>query len=53
MIGGGVRIGGVVRDQWIEPRHRGGHQFPGARDIGLAAGAGQQPVVADPMKPLW
>ena len=30
-----------------------GDQFPGARDVGLAAGAGEQPVVADAMEPLW
>jgi hypothetical protein len=34
------------------PRHWGGHQVLGARDIGFAAGAGQQSVVADAMKPL-
>src|SRR5262245_51749794 len=51
MIGGGVRIGGVVRR--INLRHWSSHQLPGARDVGLAAGARQQPVVADAMKPLW
>ena len=53
MIGRGVRIGCVVRCRRIDLRHWGGHQLPGARDVGLAAGAGQQPVVADAMKPLW
>jgi len=37
MIGRGVRIGGVVRCRRIDLRHWGGHQFPGARDVGLAA----------------
>jgi len=49
MIGCGVRIGGVVRCWLIDLRYWGGHQLPGARDVGLAAGAGQQPVVADAM----
>src|SRR5215469_17514533 len=53
MIGGGVRIGGDVHCRWINLRHWSSHQLPGARDVGLAAGAGQQPVVADAMKPLW
>jgi hypothetical protein len=41
-----------VRYGRINLHHWSGHQLPGARDVGLAAGAGQQPVVADPMKPL-
>ena len=49
IIGRGVRIGGVVRCWLIDLRYWGGHQLPGARDVGLAAGAGQQPVVADAM----
>ena len=53
MIGRGVRIGGVVHCRRIHLRHWSGHQLPGARDVGLAAGAGQQPVMADAMKPLW
>src|SRR5262249_12785016 len=53
MIGGGVRIGGVVHCRRINLRHWSSQQLPGARDVGLAAGAGQQPVVADAMKPLW
>jgi len=51
MIGRGVRIC-VVRCWRIDLRHWGGHQVLGARDIGFAAGAGQQSVVADAMKPL-
>ena len=53
MIGCGVRIGGVVRCWLIDLRYWGGHQLPGARDVGLAAGAGQQPIVADAMIALW
>jgi len=41
MIGRGVRIGCVVRCRRIDLWYWGGHQFPGARDVGLAAGAGQ------------
>ena len=52
MIGGGVRIGGVVRRRRVDLWHRGGDQLPGACNIGLAAGAGEQPVVADAVKPL-
>src|ERR1700758_3226496 len=53
MIGRGVRIGGDVHCRWINLCHWSSHPLPGARDVGLAAGAGQQPVVADAMKPLW
>ena len=53
MIGGGVRIGGVVHCRRINLRHWSSHQLLGARDVGLATGARQQPVVADAMKPLW
>ena len=49
MIGDAVRIGGVVVCRWLDRRHWGGDQLPGARDVGLAAGAGQQPIVADAM----
>jgi hypothetical protein len=49
MIGRGVWIGGVVHCRRINLRHWSGHQLLGARDVSLAAGAGQQPVVADPM----
>ena len=52
MIGRGVRIGGLVRCRRIEPRHWCGDQLLGTRNVGLAAGAGEQPVVADAMKPL-
>jgi hypothetical protein len=52
MIGRGARIGCVVRCWRIDLRHWGGDQVLGARDIGFAAGAGQQSVVADAMKPL-
>jgi hypothetical protein len=53
MIGHGVGIDCVVRCRRIDCRHRDGHQLLGARNVRLAAGAGQQPVVADAMKPLW
>jgi hypothetical protein len=54
MIGGGVRIGCVVvvRHRWIDCRHWGVYQLLGARDVGFAAGAGQQSVVADAMEAL-
>jgi hypothetical protein len=29
MIGRGVRIGGLVRFRWIDPRHWNGNQLPG------------------------
>jgi hypothetical protein len=44
--GGGLRIGCVVRRRWIDLRHWRGHQLLGTGDVGLAAGAGQQSVVA-------
>ena len=53
MIDRGVRIGGVLHYRRLNLCHWSSHQLPGARDVGLAAGAGQQPVVADAMKPLW
>src|SRR6516164_4384034 len=52
MIGGGVRIGGDVHCRLINLRRWSSHQLPGARDVGLAAGARQQPVVADAMNPF-
>jgi hypothetical protein len=52
MIGRGVGIGCVVCCRWLDRRHWGGHQIPGARDVGLAARAGEQPIVADAMKPF-
>jgi hypothetical protein len=45
MISGGVGIGAVVRRERINRRHRGSDQLPGARNVGFAAGAGEQPVV--------
>src|SRR5499427_5201165 len=53
MISRGVRIGDVVHCRWINLRHWSSHQLPGVRNVGLAAGARQQSVVADAMKPLW
>ena len=50
--GAGVPIGVVARDQGIDRWHGRGDQLPGTRDIGLAAGAGEQPVMADAMEPL-
>src|SRR3954452_13929837 len=52
MIGCVVRIGGVVHCRRIDRRHWSCHQLSGARDVGLAAGAGQQPVMPDAMKLL-
>ena len=52
MIGRDVRIGWVARLRWIDGRRRGGDQLSGARHVGLAAGAGQQPVVANAMEAL-
>jgi hypothetical protein len=40
MIGNGVGIDRVVRCRRLHLRDWGGDQFPGARDVGLAAGAG-------------
>src|SRR5271169_3823000 len=51
MIGGGVRTGCVLCYRRLV-RHWGGHQLPGACDVGPAAGARQQPVVADAVKSL-
>ena len=53
MFGRGVRIGCVARLRRIGGRQSGGDQLPGTRDVGLAAGAGQQPIVADAMIALW
>src|SRR6516162_4081538 len=52
MIGRSVRIGGVVHCRRIDLWHWPGHQLLGACNVGLAAGTGQQPVVADAMKSL-
>src|ERR1700741_5645230 len=53
MIGHDVRIGCVVCCRRLDLRDWGAHKLLGARDVGFAAGAGQQPVVADAMKALW
>ena len=37
IIGRGVRIGCVMRCRRIDLRYWGGHQLPGARDVGLTA----------------
>ena len=47
MIGRGARIGGVVHCRRINLRHWRGDQLPGARDVGLAAGAPQLPSTAE------
>ena len=47
MIGGEIRIGCVLCRWRLDVRHWGGHQLLGACDIGLAAGTGQQSIVAD------
>ena len=53
MIGGSaVSLGGIARHCRLCQRLRGGDQLPGARDIGFAAGAGEQPVVADAVESL-
>jgi len=43
MIGRGVWIGGVEHCRRINLRHWSRHQLFGARDVGLAAGAGSNP----------
>src|SRR5438477_43970 len=52
MIGRGVRTDCVGCCRRLDLRHWSGHQLLGARDVGLAAGAGQQAVMADTMKAL-
>src|SRR6516164_9544698 len=47
-----VWIGGVVRRRRLDLWHWSGDQLPGAFDIGLTAGARQQPVVTDAVKPF-
>ena len=37
----------------LDRRRRCGDQLPRTRNAGLAGGAGEQPVVADAMEPLW
>jgi hypothetical protein len=43
----------VVLCRRIRHCHWRGDQFSGARDVGLAGGAGEQPVVTDAMEPFW
>ncbi len=45
-----IRVVGLGR--YIPRRHGRGDQLPGTRDVGVAAGAGEQPVVADPVEAL-
>ena len=45
-------IGVIAHDRRIEWRHGRGDHLSGTRDIGVAAGAGEQPVVADAMESL-
>src|SRR5436309_13850796 len=52
LIGGGVRTGWVVCCRRMDLGHWSGHQLLGARDVGLAGGAGEQPVVAGAMQPV-
>jgi hypothetical protein len=49
---GGGRVRVVVLYRRIGHRRGHGDQFSGARDIGLAGGAGEQPVVSDAVEPL-
>ena len=44
---------GVVLCRRIGHRRGYGDQFSGTRDIGLAGGAGEQPVVTDTVEALW
>jgi hypothetical protein len=54
MVGGGAgcRVRLVVLRRWIGHRRGRDDQFSGARDVGLAASAGEQPVVADAVEAL-
>src|SRR4051794_20073475 len=45
--GSTVCLGGIARHCRLRQRLRGSNQLPGARDIGFAGSAGEQPVVAD------
>ena len=49
MIGNGVGIDRVVRCRRLDLRYWGGHQFPGAHDVGLAA----QPNIASATTSYW
>src|SRR3954471_15901586 len=51
-ISGAVCLSCVVRCRRLCRRLRGGDQLPGSCDIGLAAAAGEQPIVADAVEPL-
>jgi hypothetical protein len=53
MIGRGVWTDCVVCCLRRVLRDWGANELLGARDVGFAAGAGQQPVVADAVKPFW
>ena len=48
----GGRVCVVMLYRGIDRRRGHGDQFSGARDIGLAGGAGEQPVVSDAVEPL-
>lgn len=50
--GTGCQVGIVVLRRRIDHRDRHGDKFSGARDIGLAAGAGEEPVVTDAVEPV-
>src|SRR4051794_33254971 len=52
-ISGAVCLSCVVRCRRLCRRLRGGDQLPGSCDIGLAAAAGEQPIVADAGEPPW
>ena len=52
MIGRDIRIGGVRRRRWLGGRHRVGDQLFGTGNVGLAAGAGEEPIVANAMSSL-
>ena len=48
----GGRIRRIVLRQRIDRRHGNGDKLPGTRDVGCAAAAGEQSVVADAVEPL-
>ena len=49
---GGDRVCVVMLCRQIDRRQGRGDQFSGARDIGLAGGAGEEAVVTDAVEPL-
>jgi len=51
--GAGVQVRVVVLCRRIHYCHWRGDQFSGARDVRLAGGAGEQPLVTDAMEPFW